>query len=1332
MKNTYRFLLGICISLNFLVCNGFSGNKPPVPFVACKAASVKPIIDGKLDDECWKEGIEIGNFLLMEKGIPATEHTKVYICYDESNLYIAYKCYESCLDPVLNQLDMFKAQKSERDSSIWADDAVEIFLAPSEESSKYYHIAVNSKGVVYDSLGMSGPKSWDGEIRAAGQVGNTFWTLEVAIPFKDIGTGIPEIGKYWRINLCRTQKAKSENSSWAPVDNKGFHNPSSFGSVLFLKDFPSIENIEISDSKKGHGTLTADIQNLLEKSLDFKTVLSCSFDGEEPILRRENAQLEDKKSEKLKVEYSLNPENTCLNLCADKPETTSGARSVSIPVSAKTEYYFSALVKTENMNTRGKSLPFFYVDPYDKNGNRIQSSYDTVGVIDTSLKGWNEVTGTWKAPENASRIDFWIVKWKGAFTGNFEIDDLFFAEKGKKQNILPNGNFPKGNEAAGWATMGDSFKFGKSYGAGAEICSVAYSFSADGIWIYGSPVFKFKVENPEYPIKSSFRCFGSGTDKYFGYQINELCIPEGEAEIINLNLQSSKRKDIEKVYFEMEMPDYCRLIADFDKRNSRGPLEFKEEMVEKDGLPFRKYTMLFDPETVTDSDAYVFEYIPVPLVIKVSRAPENASSMIYYKAWLNEKEKEGKERTLSLKILPPLTGKMPKKLPLSFWGPSTEYFDYLSNAENHLMAEKFSRSGYNYKNVSIVDSKANSAFLASGMKTFLIIPTIHISGHFPGSLKYLRENPQYYEKNSDGKRVDVINLAHLLDKNCPFRRVMKDVLSEYVKAFPYYLNWDHEFSPVAKGAAGFSEENIKLFCKMKNISFSPEMTPQKILKEFKDKWVDFRCWQNAEIAGIYREIIKNANSDCVFSIYSAYQSPSTKEHYGVDWKYMGKNCDNIECGYGRSSFRETIEASGKKHIAGGELVWGGYYDLDTFENTIFQRLTDCGGYMSFCDWILDGRFYKASSRAASVASDFEIFFLNHNRKDELAVGTDGKLRADIVVLENNGERLIFIFNNSRELKEVTFKNLQLFSGAMAMDYETKTLFPDVELISTKIEPCRVKVIFVSGKNDRISGKSVAISKNNDGENIFRWKDEDGGRQKYTVQYSKDKEFKDAVIVNNIPTNFFVLPASTETWGKAYCRVKPTNVFTGKGGTWSEVSEIKIFKNSETDSTLQKYSYVMENPSIEKWGYICNHWLTPFSSWERDYKETRNGHKYSLKITNRYEESAGYLGNYDRRRPSGSRLMKVKAGEKCRLTAYVKASGKSVKTAISMMFINQEGKILKGPTAEAKISGNWEKVTASGKVPEGAIDLFFTFGIRGEGCAWFDDFDLEIFDKNFCR
>ncbi|MDD5597008.1 MAG: carbohydrate-binding family 9-like protein [Victivallaceae bacterium] len=124
----------------------------------CRKVAVPPVIDGKLNDPCWEKSGKLTPFILANGIGCANEPTVGYLAYDDTKLYIAFECFESRLDPVLNLLHEFKATEKGRDANVFNDDCVEIFLDAGHDHSNYYHLAVNALGTLYDAKGMGGDK----------------------------------------------------------------------------------------------------------------------------------------------------------------------------------------------------------------------------------------------------------------------------------------------------------------------------------------------------------------------------------------------------------------------------------------------------------------------------------------------------------------------------------------------------------------------------------------------------------------------------------------------------------------------------------------------------------------------------------------------------------------------------------------------------------------------------------------------------------------------------------------------------------------------------------------------------------------------------------------------------------------------------------------------------------------------------------------------------------------------------------------------------------------------------------------------------------------------
>ena len=112
--------LTVFITLFFAFSAGFSANsfavsltlqdtipgqnqplKQPV-YTTSRLVTEKPVIDGKLDDECWKNGTWAGDYhqFIPNEGAKPTYPTELNIQYDDKNLYIAFRAFDGEPDKI--------------------------------------------------------------------------------------------------------------------------------------------------------------------------------------------------------------------------------------------------------------------------------------------------------------------------------------------------------------------------------------------------------------------------------------------------------------------------------------------------------------------------------------------------------------------------------------------------------------------------------------------------------------------------------------------------------------------------------------------------------------------------------------------------------------------------------------------------------------------------------------------------------------------------------------------------------------------------------------------------------------------------------------------------------------------------------------------------------------------------------------------------------------------------------------------------------------------------------------------------------------------------------
>ncbi|MFC1582545.1 PQQ-binding-like beta-propeller repeat protein, partial [Planctomycetota bacterium] len=200
--------------------------KNPAARIAAAAADVT--IDGKIDDAYTKNGAALKfEYLDGSDGAP-TEPTTAYILSDKNSLYLAFECTKKSMDNLV-------CKKTKRDDNVWMDEAVEIFIDPSNKrGNDYFHIIVNPAGVLQDSR-KKDDASWNPDIKAACTKTDKAWIAELRIPFKDLGIE-GAVPKVWSINLNRSARDSRypqavEDTAWSPTDTPSSHVPGMFGYV---------------------------------------------------------------------------------------------------------------------------------------------------------------------------------------------------------------------------------------------------------------------------------------------------------------------------------------------------------------------------------------------------------------------------------------------------------------------------------------------------------------------------------------------------------------------------------------------------------------------------------------------------------------------------------------------------------------------------------------------------------------------------------------------------------------------------------------------------------------------------------------------------------------------------------------------------------------------------------------------------------------------------------------------------------------------------------------------------------------------------------------------
>jgi Domain of unknown function (DUF5916)/Carbohydrate family 9 binding domain-like len=185
------------------------------PTVAAVRARVAPRLDGRLDDAIYAETPPLSGFVQQEpfEFAAATEKTDAWIFFDDDQIYVSARCYES-------QPARRVANEMRRDTNqLRQNDTFAVLFDTFHDRRNGYIFYANAIGGFADSqVTDEGPPNVDWNtvwtVRTAEFEGG--WTIEMAIPFKSLRYG-PGREQTWGINLRRVVRWKNEWSYLAHV-----------------------------------------------------------------------------------------------------------------------------------------------------------------------------------------------------------------------------------------------------------------------------------------------------------------------------------------------------------------------------------------------------------------------------------------------------------------------------------------------------------------------------------------------------------------------------------------------------------------------------------------------------------------------------------------------------------------------------------------------------------------------------------------------------------------------------------------------------------------------------------------------------------------------------------------------------------------------------------------------------------------------------------------------------------------------------------------------------------------------------------------------------------
>ena len=206
-------------------------------------------VDGRLDDEVYSREQSFGDFLQVAPnyGAPISERTEIWVMYDDDNIYVACRCWDS--EPE----DKWIANELRRDTNqLRENDQIGVSFDTFYDRRSGFVFYTNPLGARadYSVVDEGGPnKDWNPVWESKTGRFDGGWTVEMAIPFKSLRyQSGPD--RVWGIQMRR---AVRRNNEWAYLTRvpqnlagpQAFNRISAGGTLVGLDLPPAGKNLEL-------------------------------------------------------------------------------------------------------------------------------------------------------------------------------------------------------------------------------------------------------------------------------------------------------------------------------------------------------------------------------------------------------------------------------------------------------------------------------------------------------------------------------------------------------------------------------------------------------------------------------------------------------------------------------------------------------------------------------------------------------------------------------------------------------------------------------------------------------------------------------------------------------------------------------------------------------------------------------------------------------------------------------------------------------------------------------------------------------------------------------
>jgi hypothetical protein len=1049
------------------------------PLLTAYRVAKPPVMDGKLTDGCWRAAIASSPFVLATgNGFPE-EQTVARLCWDDAYLYVGIEAGEPLLDPVLNMLHKVKAEGTGRDANVFGDDCVELFLQPPDRP--YLHFAANSATGSYEGRGKD--KSWNCDWQCQTSRGKTSYTVELAIPFAALG-GKPVGDWYWNVTRHRPQAKEYSTWSglqgaFHQPDQFGllrFVRTGPGASPVQIEQTEKGEKIslrttapavlevrflapvEAAESRSGKGDLelmaaapaaaiaagryefvqqlssgkallaeSAPVTRSLAAGVAPFTLVATRADAKVFVNGEPVAQVGGKAE--LKLSGGMNViaiEATKTSAgCSLLPSVSQGDARLPLAwrVAAAAPNDWRAAVPNREWKRVPSGTEFW-------SGDDASRCFAVAAIfVDQSAPPLFPKSSRFLVPQGSTQLlraylpmspevltdDYQLAvevpsRLRCTALEPFGAQDLAIAKTedvaGQRRHFLSFGSVPGSG-------MELSLRWGDAGGS-----TLAYQPALTAGGTHDWRHLKTTVTAPAGAVSARPLVIKWQNRGYVGAFWVDNIVFRREDSDANLLKMGTFDEPTWKRSFPTEGVggSKCfKVVAKPDQTHRQQAcwVDDKETVPVESGA---RYVVELDAKCDHLGSRDARPFVGLLLQDEGTDQPTGDVPLRVYASAL-----EGSLLTWPrqgiVRLLPPLRDVRPKRARIApcyygarFSNPKVEAA-YAENCYRSGITWTYGRTANGV--VPHLAPRGHKVILSIGWEPWSVPAA---------SRDFAEGHPELRALQFDGKRS-----AHTLcptwllaDGDAVLEELEKWLLAAVEKGDYAGANWDLEQPVVDPPTFCVCPRCLAAFRTWAKRPADAKLDPKTLLAEHRDQWVDFRCTQNAEMAGRLRAMLRKSPHPVEFSLYSGYQGTRTKEHYGVDWARMAPHLDFAIAGYGggEKSIEDTVRALNGVPFMGGEMWYLSDTSdarstprYETWRNRLLRQFAQSGGNGCLIWYLppMDGGAFYATSEAAELIAKYEDFFHLDQRCDDRLKVT-GLPTSDWAAFAHDGKVLVMLLN----------------------------------------------------------------------------------------------------------------------------------------------------------------------------------------------------------------------------------------------------------------------------------------------------------------------------------